>query len=237
MLKDLEILLEMQKLDDIIGEKEILSESLPHELSSLKHNVESANQQLHDIRLRLEENLKNQKLKELKIKENNEKIGKYKNQLLTIKTNKEYKALNSEISHLETSNVEIDDEIIDLMEKEVEIRENQQETEYLQKQAEEKLKANQERLQRKLEEVQKDINVLRNKRNNLAEELPKPLIKRYAALIKNKQRKAVVFKLNEVCGGCGYHIRPQMIIEINEGNHIVYCENCGRIIVNKAEES
>lgn len=233
MIKELKILVKMQECDDIIGEKEILTKQLPEELNNLKQNLETANNNLAETENALEENLKTQKLKELDIKANNEKIEKYKNQLLTIKTNKEYKALNSEVSHLENKNSETDDELIVLMEEEVNIIAQLEIDKKEQKKADDELKANEEKLRKKIEDVEKGIAEYRNKRNILAKELNPQLVRRYALLIKNKNRKAVVFSDNNACGGCGYNIRPQLIIEINEGQKIINCENCGRLLVSK----
>ena len=233
MIKELIILVKMQGCDDIIGEKEILTKQLPEELNNLKQNLETANNKLAETENALDENLKTQKLKELDIKANNEKIEKYKNQLLTIKTNKEYKALNSEVSHLENKNAEIDDELIILMEEEFNIIAQLEIDKKEQNKADDELKANEEKLRKKIEDVEKDIAEYRNKRNILAKELNPQLVRRYALLIKNKDRKAVVFSDNNACGGCGYNIRPQLIIEINEGQKIINCENCGRMLVSK----
>ncbi|MCK4311471.1 MAG: hypothetical protein KAW88_01915 [Candidatus Cloacimonetes bacterium] len=236
MIKELEVLNQMQKCDDIITGKSILTKTLPQELNSLIQNLEESNKKLAQTENKLEENLKFQKLKELDIKSNKEKIEKYKNQLLMIKTNKEYKALNSEISHLETKNSEIDDDLIVLMEEESNIRLQLEADKKVQKDAEDELKANEEKLKKRIEEVEKEIAEIRNKRNLLAEGLPRQLIRRYAALIKNKGRKAVVFNENDACSGCGYQIRPQLVIEINEGKKILNCENCGRMLVPKLIE-
>ena len=233
MIKEIKILINMQGCDDIIGEKEILTKQLPEELSNLKQNLETANNKLVETENALDENLKTQKLKELDIKANNEKIDKYKNQLLIIKTNKEYKALNSEVSHLENKNSDIDDELIVLMEEEVNIRAQLEINKKDQKKADNELKANEEKLRKKIEDVEKNIAEYKNKRNLLAKDLNPQLVRRYALLIKNKRRKAVVFSDNNACGGCGYNIRPQLIIEINEGQKIINCENCGRILVAK----
>ena len=233
MIKELKILVDMQECDDIIGEKEILTKQLPEDLSNLKQNLETANNKLVETENVLDENLKTQKLKELDIKANNEKIDKYKNQLLIIKTNKEYKALNSEVSHLENKNSDIDDELIVLMEEEVNIHAQLEINKKDQKKADNELKANEEKLRKKIEDVEKNIAEYKNKRNLLAKDLNPQLVRRYALLIKNKRRKAVVFSDNNACGGCGYNIRPQLIIEINEGQKIINCENCGRILVAK----
>ena len=236
MKHELEVLIEMQNCDDIIGEKEVLMQTLPEELSSLIKNLENADAQLEKTVKKLEENLKTQKLKELDIKTNKEKIDKYKNQLLSIQTNKEYKALNSEVNHLEAKNTAIDDDLIELMEEEANLRLQKKKELAVQQKASEELKANEEKLKQKIKEVENEIIQIRDKRNTLAAQLPTPLVKRYAALIKNKNRKAVVFNENGTCSGCHYMIRPQLIIEINDADHVVNCENCSRMLVLKPQK-
>lgn len=235
MIKELEILVEMQAYDDKITDRQMLLKTLPEELNSLRTNLEESNQILADTKHNLDENLKDQKLKELEIKDNIEKMNKYKNQLLTVKTNKEYKALNSEVSHLENKNNEVDDEIITFMEDEVNIRNDLEKAIRIQKEADKNLKANEERLRQKIEQVKQEIDEIRTSRNKIAGEISNQIVKRYAALIKNKNRKAVVFNIHDACSGCGFNIRPQVVIEINEGSRINYCENCGRILVYKPE--
>ncbi len=231
MKKQLEILIQMQKFDTVIGEKNILTKELPQQLNSLKQSLKDADEAAAATKIELDENLRDQKLKELDIADNNTKSDKYKNQLLTIETNKEYKALNSEINHLEKLNSEIDDELIGLMEVESELKERLEEEKKAQKKASDELKANEEKLEKEIQKVQKDIEDLKSKRNVLAIELPRDLIRRYAALIKNKNRKAVAFNDNNACSGCGYTIRPQVAIDIKEGESVIYCESCGRILV------
>lgn len=232
MIKELEILIQMQKYDTIIGEKNILTEELPQQLNSLKQALKKADETVNTTKEELEENQKEQKAKELDIADNNTKIAKYKNQLLTIETNKEYKALNSEIDHLEKQNTGIDDELIGLMETESELRERLVENKEAQTKASDELKANEEELKKEINKVKIDIKELKSKRNKLAVELPRDIIRRYGSLIKNKNRKAVVVNDNNACGGCGYTIRPQVVIDIKAGNSLIYCESCGRILVD-----
>jgi hypothetical protein len=236
MIEELKFLVKMQKLDDKIGEKEKRKKELPKQLKSLKENVAITTQKVEEVKQKLDENLSTQKKKELEIQDNKAKMDKYRQQLLTIKTNKEYKALNSEVDYLEKKNNKIDDDRVELMEEEEEIREAQAEAQAQKKQADAELQAKEKKLEAKIEGVAKEIDELRTERNTMAKKLPRQLIKRYGALIKNKGRKAVVFNENNACSGCGYKIRPQLQIEINEGNKIISCESCGRIIVSKETE-
>ncbi len=117
------------------------------------------------------------------------------------------------------------------MEAEAEIKEHIEKEEKTQLNASNELKANEDKLEKEIQEVKKEIEELKNKRNGKAKDLPNSIIRRYAALIKNKNRKAVVFNDNNACSGCGYTIRPQVAIDIKEGISVIYCESCGRILV------
>ena len=86
-------------------------------------------------------------------------------------------------------------------------------------------------MKNRIKEVEQQIIDVREERNQIAQTLPTNIVKRYAALIKHKARKAVVFKINGACSGCGFKIRPQLVIEIDKGDKLINCENCGRILV------
>ena len=235
MNKELEILIQMQEKDDIIGKKEILTRTLPEKLSSMKSTLEEAEATKNATKEELDQNILSQKQNELNIKENHEKIAKYKNQLLTIKTNKEYKALNSEISTLDTKNSKIDDEIIILMEEEAKLKERLKVDTAAYEAAKKELQNNEDKLKKEIEVVKSEIDAVRQERNILAKELPINLVKRYGMLIKNKNRKAVAFSEGGACSGCGYKIRPQLEIELKAQNKVISCESCGRILLKKSE--
>jgi hypothetical protein len=236
MEQKIKILNEMQNLDDKIGKKLILTTQLPTQLKTMKNNVKETQEKVNKTKKALEDNLKDQKNKEMDIQSNLEKIAKYKNQLLAIKSNKEYKALNSEVTHLEKKNSEIDDLRVELMEEEDNLREQLKEETLLFKKAEDELKANQNRIEIQIEEVHLDIENLKEQRNKLTQDLPKEITKRYALLIKHKDRKAVAFNEKGTCSACGFKLRSQLIIEINKGDTVENCENCGRMLIYKMIE-
>ncbi len=141
--------------------------------------------------------------------------------------------MNSEISHLEKKNNEIDDLRVDLMEQEEALREQLKVDKKATEQAENELAKNENRIEQQIEDVKKDIENLKEQRNKLARHLPKQIIKRYALLIQHKDRIAVAYNENGACSACGFKIRPQLEIEINKAEKIESCENCGRLLVYK----
>ncbi|MDP8220061.1 MAG: C4-type zinc ribbon domain-containing protein [Candidatus Stygibacter frigidus] len=236
MRKELEILIEMQKRDDEISKLQVLIENLPKQLSNLKKNVATAESGLKTVKEEIENNKKEEDKLELEIRSNKDMMGKYQNQLLTIQTNKEYKALNKEVSHLEKKNEDLEDEIVELMEDQEDLRVNQQGFEDDLKSAKQELAENEQRLENEIKEVNKDMEVIRSERKELAKELPMPIVKKYATLIKNRHRKALVYNIGNTCGGCGFMIRPQVMVELHEGEKILFCESCSRIIVLNKED-
>lgn len=234
MVKILISLIRMQRYDDIIGEKEILKKRLPLQLEELEKNVIVAKKNYEDMKKDVNTNLMNRDKLELEQETNKEQINKYETQLSMIKTNKEYKALNNEIDTLKEKNVAIDDQILELIDQEEELKETLQERKKELDAAQAELDEKEDLLRKKIITVDKDIEQTRGLRNEIAKTLPNNIVTRYASLIKNKNRKAVVFlNSNNGCGGCGFSVRAQLLIDITRKDTIISCESCGRMIVDK----
>ena len=234
MVKILISLIRMQRYDDIIGEKEILKKRLPMQLEELEKNVNKAKKNYEDVKKELNTNLMNRDKLELEQETNKEQINKYETQLSMIKTNKEYKALNNEIDILKEKNVAIDDQILEMIDQEEGLKEVLQEKKKELDAAQGELDEKQDLLRKQIISVDKEIEQTRAKRNEIAKTLPTNIVTRYASLIKNKNRKAVVFlNSNNGCGGCGFSVRAQLLIDITRKDCIISCESCGRMIVDK----
>lgn len=233
MLKTLKILVEMQNFDDQIGEKNILKESLPKQLDKLFTNMDTAKNNYNLVKEEIDKILVTSKKKELEQQSNNQQIDKYENQLLLIKTNKEYKALNSEIKNLKDKNSEIDTQLIELMEAESEMKKELEEKTHELKKAENDIKEQEDAIKNEIKKVDADIESLKEARNKIASQLPVSIIKKYGSLIKHKNRKAVAhITSHKGCSCCGFIIRPQSLIDVNRQDKLIYCENCGRIIID-----
>jgi len=237
MIEKLKILCRMQKFDDEIGKCRDLQQILPQQLNTLIRDVEDATARVNEITNVKNGILKKQNELETDIKHNNELIHKYGTQLADIKTNKEYKALNGEIANLRQKNSDTESLLLELMETETEIK-KQLAIYQSELAAAEKRKADKEDdLRQQISELDGNIEDLRNQRNDLARTLPIVLVKQYGNLIKNKNNQAVAFNSNGACGGCGFIIRPQVRIELDLLKKMHSCENCGRILMNRIEES
>jgi predicted nucleic acid-binding Zn-ribbon protein len=181
--------------------------------------------------------IKRQKDLEAEIKHNNELKLKYGNQLADIKTNKEYKALNSEITNLSQKNSDIEVMLLELMETETEINKQLAVFDTELKGAEKRKSEKEDDLRQQISALDGKIEELRKQRTELALTLHSDaLVKQYGNLIKNKNNQAVAYNQNGACSGCGFVIRPQIKIELELQKKIHSCESCGRLLMNKIEE-
>jgi predicted nucleic acid-binding Zn-ribbon protein len=236
MIEKLKTLARMQKFDDEIGRCRDLQQILPQQLNTLIRDVEDATARVSETTNVKNGILKKQNELENDIKHNNELIHKYGTQLADIKTNKEYKALNSEIANLRQKNSDVESLLLELMETETEIKKQLVVCQSELAAAEKRKSDKEDDLRQQIGKLDGKIEDLRNQRNELARTLPLALVKQYGNLIKNKNNQAVAFSLNGACGGCGFIIRPQVRIELDLMKKIHSCENCGRLLMKKFEE-
>jgi len=236
MQEQLVTLAKMQTLDDEIGRYMILQQELPKELNEIIESVEEATANLLACESTRAEIAKKQRSFEADIKQHQDQIKKYSTQLAEIKNNKEYKALNSEIAFLKSKISDVESLMLELMDQDAEAREKVADAKQELEKAEQRKRDKEGDLRRQIESLDSLIEEVRAKRNELARTLPVSVVKHYGNMIKNKGNQAVAFNREGSCGGCGFVLRQQMRIELQLMRKIVYCENCGRILMNKMEE-
>ena len=226
----------MQRLEDQIGSLKLLQQELPKELNDIIGHVEQATANLLNSETDRAEIAKKQRALESDIKQHNESIKKYATQLSEIKTNKEYKALNSEIAYLKDKISELESQELLLMDSEAESKKQVERDKGELDEAEKAKRAREGELRDKIASLDAEIENLRAERNKLAHTLPQNLVKQYGNMIKNKNNCAVVYETNGACGGCGFVIRPQIRIELQLRSKLNYCESCGRILMERFDD-
>jgi hypothetical protein len=226
----------MQALDDQIGRYRILQKELPKQLNEIIESVEEATANLLAVETERAEINKKQRSVEMEIKQMQEQSKKYSAQLTEIKNNKEYKALNSEIAYIKDKISDNESSLLELMELENEIKEKIATAKSVLEKAEALKKEKESDLREQIASLDTKIEEVRTQRNDLARTLPVSLVKYYGNMIKHKQNQAVAYTREGSCGACGFVIRQQMRIELQLRRKIIYCENCGRILMNRFED-
>lgn len=237
MQKDLSLLLDLQEIDDQLGELERSKIYLPEMILNLEREIEELNKAIAMNDQILEESQLEQSRVELEIESDKQDLDKYQKQMRVIKTNKEYDALTAEIDSKKQGVTDKEERILALMaaidearEKSAELRNTLKEVQIRNSDQLEMLRSQESTLQAKIDDKL-------GKRTILVKDMNKQIVGVYERIRKGKGGMAVVPIRKRACSGCFKQIPPQRIQEIRREDRIFACDNCGRILTWSDEES
>jgi predicted nucleic acid-binding Zn-ribbon protein len=230
MNSDLKQLIRLQSIDVSIQELRARIDKFPGISKALDEKLRSAQAALDATKERAKSNQGNRKKLENEIGTVESKISKYRDQMMAVKTNDEYRALQHEIEHAQQAIRKIEDEILNLM---MEAETGQADL----KAAEAHLKQDQEMVnseRKQLEEENKrDLGALESylkERKEIESSVSSDLVSRYDRVRKHRGGIGVAAARNEVCEICQVRIRPQVFQEIRKNDQIIACDACQRIL-------
>ena len=230
MNSELKQLIRLQTIDLAIQEIRTRVDRFPFQSKALDEKLRSATAGLDTARDKVKQNQGSRKKLEGEIAVTEAKISKYRDQMMAVKTNDEYRALQHEIEHTQTAVRKIEDDILNLM----------MEGETLQadiKAAETRVKedqalVDQERKQLS-EENKRDLSALEayvKERKEIESSISSDLLPRYERIRKARGGIAVAAARGYVCEICQVRIRPQVFQEIRRNDQIISCDACQRIL-------
>ena len=165
------------------------------------------------------------------------KLSRLKEQLMAVKTNKEYTAMLNEIRMAETHISSDEDKILDVME-EIES-------------GEKAMKLHETEMRRECVDIEEEIRRLNESAPALESELEKllkekasaetgidhDLFAQYRRLADARKGVAIAEAKDELCTVCHVRIRPQMYADLLLTDTIMYCDSCSRILFIRKEPS
>lgn len=227
----LELLRRMKDLDEDIKKNEQQLKEIPPLISKLQKEIEKANNQLKFSKNRTQEIKKVYKLKEGDIAENEEKINKLSQQIYSVKTNEEYRAIIKEIEYLKALNRKIEDEMIGLLEEEEQLKNSLGKLEQETNEITEKKTSEIESLKKKEQELNEKLETEKFTFQDQLKKLPEDIRSLYLRIRKVREKAICVVTDEGICTGCYFNLTPQTLNELRKKGQIILCDNCGRILI------
>ena len=230
MIESIEVLKRLQSLKSKINELKEYQELRKQDVQKKKTQIEDKKALAEE---KHEEKLSRQKeidRKELDLKTDEGEITKYNVQLNSIKTNKEYTALCTEIGSKKADMSIMEDEILNTMSKLESVNEENNKLQEDLRREEESLKNLIESVDADVKKTDIEIEETQNDQKKYIDALDENSLKHYNRLSSIKGGKAVVAVIDNMCGGCSMKITAQTLNLLMGSNELVFCQSCSRIL-------
>jgi predicted nucleic acid-binding Zn-ribbon protein len=230
MHPDLERIIHLQRLEDIAEQARRALADEPLRQLALTDMLAAAQKSLDEERARLAQNQAVRRDIEKELAMQQGRLSKFKGQLMEVKTNREYQAMQKEI---ETAQAEVrkhEDRLLEQMIEfdEIALHVKQAELAYLHDQAANE--AERATLAAQLSEAQAAIGRLAAERAALAAEISPPIRAVFDRVLQYRKLSAVAPVRGGRCSACQILIRPQTVNELRRNEIIFQCESCHRIL-------
>lgn len=229
-LKQIEQLVELQKVDDQIHIIRKDLTSAPKEIEELKNSFT----RLEDERARVVDKLNHLKEQEkrlnLDIEDDAGRIKKSKSKLMQVGNSKEYQAMMREMDSLEKMNRDREEEKAVMLDELTRVNEAFTDVEERHTVMQADLTEKEANLSDRTEKAQNELKGLDERRRETSKDIPLPVLSRYEFIRERLDYPVIVPVDQGICSGCHISIPPQSYIELQKGKQILSCPNCQRLI-------
>ncbi len=229
MLSELQNLLELQKADREILRLSDEIAALPKRVAAIEEQLAGTKAVLEKAKAAVKTDDAARRKYESTILDLQQKISKYRDQMLDVKTNEQYRALQHEIDFSNQEIRSIEDKILELMVN-AESRDKQVRA------AEADLKAEtaeidkeKEQARQRTAEDERELAEWKAKRDQYRAGVPSDLLQHYDRVV--RLRKTGLSEVrNQKCMACQVMLRPQTYNEVRSGEQVIICDSCQRIL-------
>ncbi len=229
MLPDVQNLIELQKVDREILRLQQEIAALPKRVAAIEAKLAETKAGLEEAKAAVKADEASRRKYESAITDLQQKISKYRDQSLDVKTNEQYKALLHEIQFAEQDIRINEDKILELMVN-AEAREKDV------KAAERELKEETAEIEREKAAArertatdEKELEEWNAKRNTLRSGVDPDLLRQYERVAKHRGT-GISEARDHKCTACQVMLRPQTYNEIRSQKSVIACDSCQRIL-------
>ncbi|HZR32565.1 MAG TPA: C4-type zinc ribbon domain-containing protein [Terriglobales bacterium] len=229
MLSDLQKLIELQQVDREIQRLQEEVAALPRRVGEIEAKLADTKAQVDKARATIKADETTRRKLESQIQDQQQKISKFRDQSLEVKTNEQYKALMHEIGFAEKEIRRLEDQIlegmldVDVNEKALKITEAElkAETAEIEK---EKAEA-----RKRTAEDEKQLAELNGRREGLRSGINADVLRHYDRVLKFR-KSALAEARDHKCSVCQVMLRPQTYNDVRTNEQIIMCDSCQRIL-------
>ena len=230
MHPDLQHLIQLQELDLVAERARRRIAEMPAAAAALEATVTTRTAAVDAVKQQLAGNQATRREIEKDLAAVQTRLSKFKNQLMEVKTNKEYQAMQKEIAVAEEEVSALETRMLERM---VEADGVTAEL----KAAEAALKADQadaarglQQLEAERSHLERELQRLTGERQALTAQISKEALAVFDRVAHGRKGLAVAEARDGLCTVCHVRLRPQVFNEVRRNNSVIQCESCTRIL-------
>jgi predicted nucleic acid-binding Zn-ribbon protein len=230
MLPDLERVIRLQQLETAADEARRTLADHPQRSQALDDRLAAARATLDGIKARLTDAQNKRRAEEKEVSGVQTRLAKYKDQLLEVKTNREYQAMLHEIETAQNDIKAREDRILETMMESDEMTAEVKKAEAELKSVEKSVAAERQVMEQEVAALQAKMDKTAAAREKLAAEIDRHTLAIFETTAKGRKGIAVSEARDGMCMICHVRLRPQVFNEVRRNDAIIQCDSCRRIL-------
>lgn len=236
MKAEISNLVKLQTKDDEIRALEARLAEIPKQVQELEREIATEKKNLKDAEDALAEGQKDQRAAEGELAANEEKRSKYESQLMSVKSNEEYTAMQKQIEVAKKEIGDAETKILQGLDTLEELDNERAAREQELKQGQIKVSGMEKELDAEKAKLENELAARQQARDELLGLIPNDLLDEYQKIAKTRGGVAMASAVDERCQVCMVRMRPQVFYELKLGDKH-NCSSCTRILYYLEEET
>ncbi len=230
MLPDLERLIKLQQLDDFVERARRTVAEHPARVQALDTRLNAAREQLAAARQRVADGQAARRTLEKELAAVQGRLSKFKDQLMEVKTNREYQAMQKEIEVAQQEVRATEDRILERMVEADDLAAGVKQAEGAQAAAQKEIDAERREMDAEVARLRGELERSGSQREALLAAISPEVLAVYQAVAAKRRGVAVAEARNGLCTICQVRLRPQVYNDILRNDSIIQCDSCQRIL-------
>ena len=230
MLPDLQHLIHLQEIDSALERARRRITEIPAAQQALESRSAERAAAVQAVKDRIEATNATRRDIEKEVAAVQTRLSKYKDQLMAVKTNKEYQAMQTEIATAEGLVRSHEDRLLDLMEVSEQEAADLKAAEAAMKSEQAAIAAEQQALDAEKGTQGAELERLTAERAALLPQISQEALTIFERVAHGRKGVAVAEARDGLCVVCHVRLRPQVFNEVRRNAAIVQCDSCTRIL-------
>jgi uncharacterized protein len=227
---DLDRLIRLQALDSRAAEARRLQSSIPETQRALDQKLDGARAAVTAANEQQAANQTSRRALEKDLAAVNTRLTRYKDQLMEVKTNREYHAMQHEIETAQGEVKRVEDQMLELMVAADDLSATLKSAEASLKTAEQDVTRERADLDRQHGASDAVLEETMAERRTLAAQVSPNVLEQYEIVAKGRRGIAVAEARAERCTECHVRLRPMIYSEVRHNKTLVQCDSCQRFL-------